>query len=92
MATKYLTWRFAVEVICVELVQFHLFRSQGRSVAETAELMLLSAETAEHYEDAVSRLVRDLKNEAAPDSTLHGRPAAAPQKAHANKTEGVDAP
>lgn len=84
MAAKYLTWRFAVEVICVELAQFQIFRSQGRSVAETAELMLLSPETAAHYDDAVSRLMRDLKTEAAPSPA---RLETAPEKAHTNPSE-----
>jgi hypothetical protein len=63
MADKYLT----VEDVCVELVQFRMFRRDGLTGVEAAVLMGLSPSTAEQYERTVTALAA-LKTETTPDA------------------------
>jgi predicted phage-related endonuclease len=75
MATTYLT----AGDVCVELVQWRMFRRDGMSEADTAEVMGLSPSTAADYESAVKALTA-LKSDATTETSAapgQARPRAA---------------
>ena len=81
---KPLPWSHAVETVCEELEWFATWQSAGLSVPEIARTMNIRRRTAKRYAATISRLMADLKNEAAPGSV---QPAAAPEKAQTDNTE-----
>jgi hypothetical protein len=93
MAGRSLFWdKTIAEAVATDLLMFTVWQAQGLTVGQVADRMRISPELAELYEAALSRLMADLKTEAAPDSTLPGRSEAAREKAQPNNHEGVNAP
>lgn len=86
MADQYLTWQEAFQRFACDLTAFQIARSAGLNVTDAGAAVGVSAETAQAFETAISRLLAAVENETAPVA-----PGAA-QHTHTNTREGVTAP
>lgn len=63
------TFEEAIDGVLTDLLRFATYRSIGFEVDQVADAMNITLVLAEHYEADLSRLMKGVNSEAAPDAT-----------------------